>query len=62
MIYHIVAKHNWDIALQEGFYEAASLSTEGFIHSSKAEQVEGVLKDIIKTRQIFYYYTSMKAN
>ena len=27
----------------QGFYEADSLALEGFIHTSKAEQVQGVL-------------------
>jgi len=43
MIYHVVTEANWQNALQQGFYEAASLATEGFIHTSKAEQVAGVL-------------------
>ncbi len=44
MIYHIVNEENWQKALQQDFYEAASLSTEGFIHTSKAGQVKGVLE------------------
>ena len=43
MIYHVVTEANWQNALQQGFYEAESLATEGFIHTSKAEQVAGVL-------------------
>lgn len=43
MIYHVVTKANWQNALQQGFYEAESLAKEGFIHTSKAEQVAGVL-------------------
>ncbi len=43
MIYHVVSKTLWQQALQQGYYEAASLATEGFIHLSKKEQVEGVL-------------------
>jgi uncharacterized protein (DUF952 family) len=34
----------WQQALQQGYYEAASLAAEGFIHLSKKEQVEGVLQ------------------
>lgn len=49
MIYHVVTKQKWKEALQaagsgeQGFYEADSLAAEGFIHTSKAEQVKGVL-------------------
>jgi uncharacterized protein (DUF952 family) len=34
--------------LQQGFYEAASLHIEGFIHCSKAEQIAGVLERYYK--------------
>lgn len=44
MIYHVVTEQNWQKALQQGFYEADSLHTEGFIHTSKEEQVAGVLQ------------------
>jgi uncharacterized protein (DUF952 family) len=44
MIYHVVTKASWQNALQQGFYEADSLAKEGFIHTSKAEQVAGVLE------------------
>ena len=44
MIYHVVTQANWQNALQQGFYEAESLEKEGFIHTSKAEQVAGVLE------------------
>jgi uncharacterized protein (DUF952 family) len=44
MIYHITTKENWEKALAAGFYEAPSLHTEGFIHNSTAEQVQGVLE------------------
>jgi uncharacterized protein (DUF952 family) len=43
MIYHVVHKADWQKALQQGSYEAASLATEGFIHASKINQVAGVL-------------------
>ena len=43
MIYHVVRKADWEAALEKGFYEAASLHTEGFIHNSTREQVAGVL-------------------
>ena len=43
MIYHVVTALCWQQALQQGFYEAPSLLTEGFIHTSKEHQVKGVL-------------------
>ena len=43
MIYHVVHKPDWQKAEQQGFYEAASLATEGFIHASKARQLWGVI-------------------
>ena len=48
MIYHVVTLADWQKALQQGFYEAASLATEGFIHTSKEEQVKGVLQRYYK--------------
>ena len=39
MIVHIVEKKVWEQAQQAGEYRAASLATEGFIHSSRPEQV-----------------------
>ena len=44
MIYHVVSEINWQKAVLQGFYEAESLALEGFIHTSKAEQVQGVLE------------------
>ena len=44
MIYHVVSNENWQKAQLQGFYEAASLAAEGFIHCSKEEQVKGVLE------------------
>jgi uncharacterized protein (DUF952 family) len=48
MIYHVVIATDWQKAVQQGFYEAASLASEGFIHTSKAEQVKGVLERYYK--------------
>jgi uncharacterized protein (DUF952 family) len=48
MIYHVVTQANWQQALEQGFYEAPSLHTEGFIHTSKEEQVKGVLERYYK--------------
>jgi uncharacterized protein (DUF952 family) len=44
MIYHVVHKSKWEAALLQGFYEADSLTSEGFIHLSTKEQVAAVLK------------------
>ena len=43
IIYHVTTKPEWEIAKQQGFYVAASLEQEGFIHCSKEHQVAGVL-------------------
>ncbi|HEX2682580.1 MAG TPA: DUF952 domain-containing protein [Ferruginibacter sp.] len=54
MIYHVVKANEWQKALQaagpggQGFYEADSLAREGFIHTSKREQVKGVLERYYK--------------
>lgn len=48
MIYHITTKQLWQKAIEQGHYEAESLQTEGFIHTSKEEQVEGVLERYYK--------------
>lgn len=44
MIYHVISKDQWEKALEQGFYEAPSLSLEGYIHLSEQYQVVGVLK------------------
>lgn len=48
MIYHVTNKNDWAKAKSLGFYEAASLATEGFIHNSTKEQVSGVLQRYYK--------------
>lgn len=50
MIYHVVTYTNWQNALKLGFYEAESLAAEGFIHTSKATQVAGVLERYYKNQ------------
>jgi uncharacterized protein (DUF952 family) len=50
-IYHITTKSDWQQAQERGYYEAPSLQTEGFIHCSKEEQVEGVLDRYYKNQQ-----------
>lgn len=44
LIYHIVTPEVWEKFKDEEEYEAESLSSEGFIHCSFAEQFEGVLQ------------------
>ena len=44
MIYHVISELDWQKAVKEGSYSADSLAIEGFIHSSKEEQVKGVLE------------------
>ena len=43
-IYHIVTPEVWEKFKDQNEYEAESLKTEGFIHCSFAEQLEGVLE------------------
>ena len=43
-IYHIVLPKVWENFQAQNFYEAESLRTEGFIHCSFREQIEGVLE------------------
>ena len=44
MIYHVVNYPNWQKALEQRFYEAPSLATEGFIHACFIEQVKAVIE------------------
>ena len=44
MIYHVTKKEDWEKALANGIYEAASLKSEGFIHTSAINQITGVLE------------------
>jgi uncharacterized protein (DUF952 family) len=41
-ILHLTFRTDWQAALEAGSYQADSLSSEGFIHCSKPEQVERV--------------------
>jgi uncharacterized protein (DUF952 family) len=38
-IYHITSRSSWSAAQAAGVYSADSLSSQGFIHCSKADQV-----------------------
>jgi uncharacterized protein (DUF952 family) len=44
IVYHVTTKAEWNKAVQQGFYEAPSLTGEGFIHCSQEHQVAGVLE------------------
>ena len=49
-IYHITTSSEWEQAKKDGFYVAASLPIEGFIHCSEAYQVAGVLERYYKNK------------
>lgn len=44
IIYHIVLPEAWEQFRDKEFYTAESLETEGFIHCSFENQIEGVLE------------------
>lgn len=44
LIYHVILPKVWNEAKDKSFYEAESLATEGFIHCSYADQLDGVLE------------------
>jgi uncharacterized protein (DUF952 family) len=44
LIYHVTTQQAWNEALSKGFYESASLKSEGFIHCSEEHQLAGVLE------------------
>jgi uncharacterized protein (DUF952 family) len=44
MIYHITEATTWDSALRNGFYATQSIATEGFIHASQLNQIQGALE------------------
>lgn len=51
MIYHVVTAVLWEAARKAGYYEAASLKDEGFIHTSTEHQVQGVLQRYYQNQQ-----------
>lgn len=51
MIYHVVKNTDWQNAMQQGVYKPHSLTAEGFIHTSKAAQVAGVLERYYKNEK-----------
>lgn len=48
MIYHLSDRAAWDVAQARGKYSAPSLESEGFIHCSTSDQVEGVANDFFR--------------
>ena len=51
MIFHITSRTTWESALGAGIYEADSLSTEGFIHCSTADQYVWVANQRFRGRR-----------
>ena len=48
VIYHITTGDEWEAAQKKGYYAAASLKDEGFIHCSQEAQIPGVLDRFFK--------------
>ncbi len=54
ILHHIVLPSDWERQASLPYYEAESLTTEGFIHLSTPEQVEGTLQRFFKEfKQVF---------
>jgi len=49
-IFHIIKKGDLNL-LNEDYYIPASLANDGFIHCSKAEQLEGVINHLLKNEK-----------
>ena len=47
-IYHIISEDEWEDVSKQECYSPVSLSSEGFIHFSFSEQVDGVIKRYYK--------------
>jgi len=50
-IFHITSRTSWSAAQKDGAYSADSLTSEGFIHCSKANQVLRVANNIFTNQQ-----------
>ena len=50
VIYHITKREIWEAARTESEYRGDTLATEGFIHCSKADQVERVANELFRAR------------
>jgi uncharacterized protein (DUF952 family) len=51
MIYHVTTYKLWEAALKNGYYEAPSLHSKGFIHISTQQQINGVLNRYYKDQK-----------
>lgn len=51
MIFHIAQEIAWIVAQEDGYYEADSLTSEGFIHCSDVHQVLEVAHRLFQNRQ-----------
>ena len=61
MIYHLTQKKNWEEAVNKGFYDAASLYSEGFIHCSNKDQVHATLDRYFKDQSEILVLTIEKS-
>lgn len=50
-VFHILPKEDWDKAKKLGVYKPESLKLEGFIHCSKADQLQIVANSFFKGRK-----------
>lgn len=50
-IFHIIPKADWQEALRKGEYAPTSLKSEGFIHCSHTDQIEGVANSLYHGRK-----------
>jgi uncharacterized protein (DUF952 family) len=50
LVYHIASLESWKLQSGNGEYRHKSLGTEGFIHCSLAEQVQGTLENFFPVR------------
>lgn len=51
VINHITTADEWKQAIEQNYYEAASLKDEGFIHCCLPEQIEGVLQRYFQSKK-----------
>jgi uncharacterized protein (DUF952 family) len=50
LVYHIASFESWKLQSGNGEYRHPSLETEGFIHCSLAEQIQGTLDKFFPNR------------
>lgn len=51
LLFHITSKEEWRTYSTSGYIEPESLSTEGFIHTSKGDQVEETVNRLFNGRE-----------